>query len=340
MRFRRRTILTVVLLLVASGVAALFLLPRHDGRGAGPARADDAARVLRDVVAWDAATYDERRGAAAWVATRTDGFTFDRLEEFGFEGHHHEIAVFLHAANGLEFSLIPGGTFLMGSPEDEAERSDDEGPRHAVTIAGAFLLCRTETTQGAWEAVMGANPSTGTRGADHQVENVSWDDAQAFCRKTGLRLPSEAEWEYACRAGTTTRFWSGDSEAALAHVGWYDGNTDASKRLPWSVFVKLGAKAPAQGHERVAARPANPFGLHDVHGNVWEWCEDTWHDSYAGAPTDGSTWVDMEGAAARVLRGGSCGSPAGLLRCAYRNFIVPGARHPFIGFRPARSVTP
>jgi len=244
--------------------------------------------------------------------------------------------VFRHAATGLEFSLIPGGTFLMGSPPGEAEREGDE-TQHEVTLTRAFLLARTERTQGAWERVTGTNPSMRTKGADHPVETVSWDDAQAFNAKTGLRLPSEAEWEFACRAGTTTRFWSGDSEVALAHVGWYYGNTNASKRLPWSVLVKFGATAPAQGHERVAARPVNPFGLHDVHGNVWEWCEDTWHRSYAGAPTDGSAWVDR-GAAARILRGGGWGYAVGNLRCAIRFGFPPGFRFTNFGFRPASSV--
>ena len=206
-----------MLLAVAAGVAAWFVPARRSGRGAVAATDGDAARILRDVGAWDAATRDERRGAAAWVAARTDGFAFDGTEEFGEGAHRHEIAVFTHAATGLEFSLIPGGTFVMGSPEGEAERDPDES-QHEVTITRAFLLARTECTQAAYERVMGTNPSAGTVSPDHPVETVSWDDTRAFIAKTGLRLPSEAEWEYACRAGTTTRFWSGDSEDDLTRV--------------------------------------------------------------------------------------------------------------------------
>ncbi|MCE9637194.1 MAG: formylglycine-generating enzyme family protein, partial [Planctomycetes bacterium] len=276
-----------------------------------------------------AATHDERRGAAAWVAARTDGFAFDGTETFGFDGHRHEIAVFAHAATGLEFSLVPGGTFLMGSPKGEAGRDLAEGPQHSVTIPGAFLLCRTETTQAAWERVMGSNPSTATIGADHPAENVSWNDSQAFCGKTGLRFPTESEWEYACRAGTTTRWWSGDDEADLKRVAWISPDPNASAQL---------VRRPPATHP-VALKDASPFGLHDIHGNVWEWCADALHDDYAGAPTDGSAW-DAPAAALRVVRGGSWLNAAGLLRCAYRCGFDPGYRGPIIGFRPARSVAP
>ncbi|MCE9637529.1 MAG: formylglycine-generating enzyme family protein, partial [Planctomycetes bacterium] len=289
MRVRRRAVI-LALLLLAGGVAAFLVPSRQSGRGAVPARDDDARRILRDVAAWDAATHDERRAAAAWVAARTDGFAFDGTETFGFDGHRHEIAVFSHAATGLEFSLIPGGTFLMGSPEGEAERLDSEGPQHSVTIPGAFLLSRTETTQAAWEHVMGKNPSTGTIGADHPVETVSWNDAQTFCGTSGLRLPSESEWEYACRAGTTTRWWTGDDEAGLKRVAWYDASPGAWTQFVERVLGWLGRKPPATDHQPVALKDANPFGLHDIHGNVWEWCEDARHDDYDGAPTDGTAW--------------------------------------------------
>ncbi|MCE9634813.1 MAG: formylglycine-generating enzyme family protein [Planctomycetes bacterium] len=338
MRVRRRVAVIVALLLLAGGLAAWLVPSRQSGRGAVPARDDDARRILRDVAAWDAATHDERRAAAAWVAARTEGFAFDGTETFGFDGHRHEIAVFAHAATGLEFSLVPGGTFLMGSPGNEVDRDYDE-TQHTVTITKPFLLCRTETTQAAWKRVKGKNPSTGTIGTDHPVETVSWDDARAFCGKTGLRLPSESEWEYACRAGTTTRWWSGDAEADLKRVAWF--RSDAGV---WAQFVEralgwLGRKPPATDHVAVAQKDANPFGLHDVHGNVWEWCEDAWHDGSHGAPTDGAAWRSAA-ASLRVLRGGYWSVTAWFARSEYRNWAVPQLRNSLIGFRPARSVAP
>ncbi|MCE9634807.1 MAG: formylglycine-generating enzyme family protein [Planctomycetes bacterium] len=338
MRVRRRAVLVAALLLLAGGIAAFLVPSRQSGRGAVPARDDDARRVLRDLAAWDAATHDERRAAAAWVAARTDGFAFDGTETFGFDGHRHEIAVFAHAATGLEFSLVPGGTFLMGSPEGEWERESREGPQHSVTIPGAFLLCRTETTQAAWERVMGTNPTTGTIGADQPVENVSWDDAHTFCGKTGLRLPSESEWEYACRAGTTTPWWSGDDQADLARAAWYRGDQNAWTRFVNRVLGWVGRPPPATGHFAVAQKDANPFGLHDVHGNVSELCEDAWHDDYDRAPTDGAAWRRKEGG--RIARGGSWQHYADYARSAFRSWVGPGARYAYVGFRPAKSVAP
>ncbi|MCE9637193.1 MAG: formylglycine-generating enzyme family protein [Planctomycetes bacterium] len=339
MRVRRRAIFVVALLLLAGGVAAFLVPSRHSGRGAVPARDDDARRILRDVAAWDAATHDERRGAAAWVAARTDGFAFDGTETFGFDGHRHEIAVFSHAATGLEFSLVPGGTFLMGSPEGEAGRRRVEGPQHSVTIPGALLLCRTETTQAAWERVMGTNPSTGTIGADYPVESVSWDDAQLFCGKTGLRLPSESEWEYACRAGTTTSWWSGEVEAGLKRVAWFDGDAGAWARFVERVLGWMGRTPPSTENHPVAQKDANPFGLHDVHGNVAEWCQDAFDGTYDRAPTDG-TACDSDAAAYRANRGGCWGNSAAFARSAIRQGHAPGVRCKYRGFRPAKSVAP
>ena len=151
------------------------------------------------------------------------------------------------------------------------------------------------------------------------VVGVSWEDAQAYTRWAGLRLPTEAEWEYACRAGTTTRFFSGDTEEDLAAVGWYVGNSD--RRLH-----PVGEKMP------------NGFGLYDMHGSVWEWVEDDGHDNYKKAPTDGSDWVDSPRAAVRVVRGGSWGNDARDCRSAARSSRAPGFRYGGIGFRLARSV--
>jgi formylglycine-generating enzyme required for sulfatase activity len=195
---------------------------------------------------------------------------------------------------GMEFVLIPAGKFKMGSPSDEEGRFEDEGPIHQVTIGNALYMGRYEVTQQQWRAVMGDNPSCFTGDDDLPVECVSWDDVQEFIWKlndkegtTKYRLPSEAEWEYVCRAGTTTRYSFGDDESELGDYAWYDDNSN-DKTHP------VGQKKP------------NPWGLYDMHGNVWEWVQDCWHSNYNGALADGSAWVyscKYDGAD-RVYRGG------------------------------------
>ena len=174
--------------------------------------------------------------------------------------------------SGVEFVLIPAGTFEMGSPSTEADRLGNEGPQHTVTISKPFYMAATEVTYAQWKRFVKASNydhDPGGASDDHPQARVSWEDATAFCKHYGYRLPSEAEWEYACRAGTTTRYWSGDTDEDLARVGWYHENS-------------RGDVQP------VGRKPANPFGLYDMHGNVFEWCEDKWHYDYAGAPSDGS----------------------------------------------------
>jgi formylglycine-generating enzyme required for sulfatase activity len=228
---------------------------------------------------------------------------------------------------GMEFTLIPAGEFEMGSPSNEEGRYDDEGPVHEVTIKKAFYMGSYEVTQEQWRAVMGNNPSRFKslfKGDNRPVETVSWDDVQEFTRKlnekegTGkYRLPSEAEWEYACRAGTTTRYSFGDSDSKLGEYAWYYDNS-GSKTHP------VGQKKP------------NPWGLYDLHGNVYEWVQDTGHGDYNGAPTDGSAW---EGAGAfRVDRGGSWRSFAGGCRSAFRGLGGRGSRSNNLGFRLVRDV--
>jgi len=202
----------------------------------------------------------------------------------------------------MEFVLIQPGEFDMGSPVNETGRYDDEGPVHHVTISKAFYLGKYEVTQKQWHEVMGDNPSY-YKGDDLPVENVSWDDVQEFIKKFNkkentqkYRLPSEAEWEYAARAGTTTRYSFGDDDSKLGEYGWYSENS-GDKIHP------------------VGKKGANPWGLYDVHGNVWEWVQDTWHDTYIGAPDDGSAWED--GGDFRVLRGGSWFCLAGSCRSAF-----------------------
>jgi len=226
---------------------------------------------------------------------------------------------------GMEFVYIPGGNFIMGSPSAEEGRGDNEGPQHQVTIQH-FYMMTTEVTQAQWKAVMGDNPSR-FEGDNLPVEQVSWNDCQEFIEKLnqmdsnkGYRLPTEAEWEYACRAGTTTRFCSGNRGSDLARVGWFSRNS-GSKSHP------VGTKEP------------NAWGLYDMHGNVDEWCgEDYYHDNYLGAPSDGSAW-ESGGGGLRVLRGGSWVSIGeGGCRSAARYYGLPWDTHTIsIGFRVLRS---
>ncbi|MFO5527762.1 MAG: SUMF1/EgtB/PvdO family nonheme iron enzyme, partial [Cuspidothrix sp.] len=183
----------------------------------------------------------------------------------------------------LEMIAIPGGTFWMGSPENEAERSSWESPQHQVTVP-SFFMGKYQLTQAQYQAIIGTNPSR-FKGKNRPVESVCWDDAVAFCQtlsqktQKNYRLPSEAEWEYACRAGTTTPFSFGDN--ITTDLVNYDGN------YPYK-------SAPKGKHRQqttdVGTFPPNAFGLYDMHGNVWDWCEDDWHDNYINPPTDGSAW--------------------------------------------------
>ena len=215
--------------------------------------------------------------------------------------------------------LIPSGSFVMG-----ADKNSDEKPPHTVAVR-SFLMGKTEVTQGQWKAVMGSNPSRFSQcGDDCPVEQVSWDDAQDFIRKlnqkTGLayRLPSEAEWEYAARAGSATDWSHGNDESRLADFAWYSINS--------------GSKSQA-----VAQKRPNAFGLFDIHGNVWEWVEDCWHDNYAEAPMDGSAWTIGCSDSRRVLRGGSWGIGPSVLRSAIRGWYTPGGRSYNGGLRLART---
>jgi formylglycine-generating enzyme required for sulfatase activity len=211
---------------------------------------------------------------------------------------------------------ISPGSFWMGSPETEAERNSDEGPRHEVTILHGFWLFDTACTQALWEAVMGDNPSY-FKGPDRPVENVSWEDVQKFLAKINEMIPelelvllSEAQWEYACRAGTETPFSFGETIT------------------PEQVNYNSGETVP------VASLPANPWGLYEMHGNVWEWCADGQRSYTADPVTD--PMGPTEAGAGRVLRGGSWYSLAQFARSASRFALVPGYRYGDLGFRCAR----
>jgi formylglycine-generating enzyme required for sulfatase activity len=230
----------------------------------------------------------------------------------------------------LEMIAIPGGTFWMGSPANEAERGDNESPQHQVTVP-SFFMGKYPLTQAQYQAIMGKNPAY-FKGNNRPVENVSWDDAVRFCQKlsqrTGknYRLPSEAEWEYACRAGTKTPFSFGDN--ITTDLVNYDG-TYPYKSAPKGKYREQTTD--------VGTFPPNAFGLYDMHGNVWEWCEDDWHENYIDAPTDGSAWNSQSGSNTKLLRGGSWNSLARRCRSAFRYGDSRDFRGNYYGFRVVSS---
>jgi formylglycine-generating enzyme required for sulfatase activity len=263
----------------------------------------------------------------------------------------------------VEFSLsgvtqrlrwIPPGRFQMGSPEREPGRQEEEGPQHEVTLSQGYWLFDTPCTQALWEAVMGNNPSE-FKSPTRPVEDVSFEDVQGFLSRINsevpgldLVLPSEAQWEYACRAGTNTATDAGEirilgecNAPVLDSVAWYGGNSGVGFELD-SGDDSSGWPETQYAHERAGTRPVrmkapNPWGLYDMLGNVWEWCTDHCHASYDGSPADGSAWIDSErGAAGRVIRGGSWDGYARDVRAACRNHHDPADRDCTIGFRCAR----
>lgn len=243
---------------------------------------------------------------------------------------------------------LPGGEFIMGSPETEEGRDDDEGPTRLVTIA-PFAIAATEVTFDQWQACVDgggcqSNPDPSDEGwgrGTRPVINVSWDDAQEYIAwlntqvegSDPYRLPTEAEWEFAARAGTTTPFAFG--ETISTEQANYDGNIVFG--LGW-IGVFRGQTVPVEDLDA-----ANAWGLLHMHGNVYEWVEDCWHHTYAGAPTDGSAWLSEQDGdcSRRVLRGGSWNGNPRNLRSAYRFWEEPEVRNGAIGFRPARTlITP
>jgi len=213
---------------------------------------------------------------------------------------------------------IPAGSFRMG-----ADVRGDAWPPHTVRLSN-FLMGQTEVTQKQWVSLMGINPSRFNNcGADCPVENVSWDDVQTFIFKLnqktgkGYRLPSEAEWEYAARAGTTSEWSFGNFESSVGNYAWYEGNSGGSTHT-------------------VKQKMPNAFGLFDIHGNVWEWTQDCYRAYYDGAPVDGSPrTANCDGR--RVMRGGSWGLFPSMLRSAYRSWSYT-LRSEYVGFRLARDL--
>jgi formylglycine-generating enzyme required for sulfatase activity len=221
---------------------------------------------------------------------------------------------------GIKLQLLPAGTFTMGQGGGDT----DETP-HQVTLTKPFYMGVYEVTNAQWKRVMGSDPSK-WKNDDNPVEQVSWDDAVEFCQKLSAlpeehqagrvyRLPTEAEWEYACRAGTDTKYSFGDDESTLDEYGWFDGNSGSQT-------------------QRVGQKKANAWGLFDMHGNVWELCSDWYGDYPKGAVTDPQ---GPSRASVRASRGGSWYNPAKYSRSAYRCGDDPSRRYSFLGFRLALS---
>ncbi len=238
--------------------------------------------------------------------------------------------------------VVKGGTFTMGSHQSEYKYNSDESPQHRVRIR-KFAVGQFEVTFDEWDACVRDGGCGGYKPEDEgwgrgkrPVINVSWNDAKAYAnwlsRKTGktYRLLTESEWEYVARAGTRTPFWWGQS--ASTDMANYNGN-----------YTYKGSKGIFRGMTvPVDSFKANPWGLYNVHGNVWEWVEDQWHNNYTGAPTDGSAWIDTSSSnnevVSRVVRGGSWDGIPLHLRSAFRDFIHPMLRINDIGFRLARTL--
>jgi formylglycine-generating enzyme required for sulfatase activity len=237
----------------------------------------------------------------------------------------------------LDMVLIPGGSFMMGSLDSEAGRDSAEGPQHQVTLP-EFWMGKYPITQPQYQAITGNIP-TRSKGDKRPVECVSWHEAMEFCYRISEKLgqpytlPSEAQWEYACRAGTTTPFHFG--ETITTDLANYRGTDDKCGRTTYPGFYGQGPRgAYREQTTEVGSFPPNGFGLYDMHGNVWEWCLDHFHDSYKGAPADGSAWWVTGGYSdKRTLRGGSWFSNPRVCRCAYRGYDDPDGRYIIIGFR-------
>ena len=295
---------------------------------------DELTALLADLVIEgctdpEATNYDPLANVDDGSCLIPAGFTFTAVNTQGYNEYTH--------TSGLTFVLLPGGEFQMGSPESEPGRpygkhADEQ--LHTVTLS-PFLIGKYEVTQSEYEAVMAdhaflsATPSSnlGTAHADplRPVETVSWDnlkDADGFLARTGLSLPSEAQWEYACRAGTSGRF-----SGHLDDMAWYEENSGRNHHYE---------EYSSRSHQPVGTKQANHFGLHDMHGNVYEWCEDVYDGDFYNTPSAaGPDPVNDTGSGQRVFRGGGFRSSAHRCRSAFRNFNLPPVHDAQVGFRPA-----
>ena len=294
---------------------------------AAPAQSSPAAPTAKD------ASQLQRFPTSTCLLRQEGGRWSMERRPLQVEGYREDLG------EGVELTMvkIPAGSFRMGSPEDEPERLESEGPQHEVTL-DAFFMAQTPITQAQWRAVaswqkvgcdLEPDPSQ-FKGANRPVEQVSWFDALEFCRRlnqrTGQRygLPSEAQWEYACRAGSTTPFHFGAT--VTSELANYDGN---------HVYANGPKGTYREQTTEAASFPANAWGLHDMHGNVYEWCQDHWHESYNFAPGDDQPWLIPAAAddELRLLRGGSWDDLPRNCRSAFRSSLHPDNRYYFIGFR-------
>lgn len=267
------------------------------------------------------------------LETKTYDFETVTLNSSAKELHRsHGIANYYSEDLGnsvkLDMVAIPSGTFLMGSSNKEHGRNKNEGPQHKVTIPD-FYIGKFEITQAQWNAIMSENPSR-YKGEDLPVDSVTWNDAVKFCKRlskiTGreYRLPTEAEWEYSCRAGTTTPFAFG--ETILSSIVNYDGT-------PYPIKLRVLGQYRAKTLPVGSLGFANSFGLFDMHGNVWEWCQDVYHDSYHSAPTNGQAWDIGADLKRHVVRGGTFFLSAYLSRSAFRSGYGAEENLECFGFR-------
>ncbi len=227
--------------------------------------------------------------------------------------------------SGYELVRIRGGKFMMGSPESEEGRLDAEGPLREVRIPDLYMGRYPVTNRG-YDRFLNENPDAPRPNyqadprfnqPEQPVVGVGWDDAKRYADWAGLRLPTEAQWEYACRAGTDTRYYAGDLEEDLDRTGWHEGNAEGRLHA-------VGEKEP------------NAFGLHDMHGNIFEFVADDWHRNYEGAPNDGSAWIDDPVGVHMVLRGGGWSFSSKFHRSAMRARYSLGFTFMTLGFRLAR----
>lgn len=278
-------------------------------------------RLYENFFAGAAPSQADALGRTIWAANQVAGFGYLKTERFG-QGPW--MIVVQHVQTGMEFCLVPGGVFRMGDIRSTGYQS--EVPVHWARIE-PFLVARTEVTQARFTQAMAASPWVGQpyamTGTDYAASYIHWADAGAFCAKAGLRLPSEAEWEYACRAGAQSCYSFGEDfpAASLPANAWFEQNAALANQ--------------AYPHQ-VAQKPPNAFGLLDMHGNVWEWCSDAVATSLLCAPSDGRP---AGGASSqRARRGGGWNSPARYCRSPYRDWFPADLRFADMGFRPVRSL--
>ncbi len=295
--------LLVFLLLVSICFFCLvFLIPSTDENI--PEKTSKTS-ILRKNISEKRKTMEERTDN---TFPKITGFKFSGVKSYHCAEKSYEVAEYLHLETSLEFTLLEGGRYLRGS-----EQSPEEGPVQEVTIP-SFLISRHEVPQKVWRNIMGGNPSRFFHD-DRPVENISWQDSLSFCKKTGLELPSEAQWEYACRGGVSSDYYWG--EAKGEGFAWY---------------------TPQKNTAIIGKRKPNAFGLYDMSGNVWEWCADAYYSDYQGAPNDGSARQATGNNLHRVVRGGSWNTFLVFCRSSFRFQFDQNSRLDHIGFRVVKTI--